>query len=49
MEAFGPPEAAAKHFRAARLEILRGIRDLIDSRIEHLSKSERKGDRIVVE
>jgi hypothetical protein len=48
-EILGPPDSAAKHFREARLEILRGIRELIDHRIEHLSKDHSKGSRIVVE
>jgi hypothetical protein len=48
-EILGPPDNAAKHFREARLEILRGIRELIDHRIEHLSKDHSKGSRIVVE
>jgi hypothetical protein len=48
-EILGPPASAAKHFREARLEILRGIRELIDHRIEHLAKDNSKGSRIVVE
>ena len=48
-ETFGPPEAAAEHFREARLEILRGIREFIDHRIARLSKDKPKGSRIVVE
>ena len=37
------------HFRNARVEFLKGIRSLIDSRIEHLSRAETKGTRVVVE
>ncbi len=48
-ETLGPPETAAKHFREARLEILRGIREVIDHRIEQLSTNKPKGSRIVVE
>jgi hypothetical protein len=48
IETVVPPEGAAKHFREARLEILRGIRELIDYRIERLSKTN-KGGRIAVE
>ncbi len=45
-----PPEAAGKHFREARIEFLRGIRELIDHRIDRLSKHDRdKGRRVVVE
>jgi hypothetical protein len=44
------PEAARKHFRNARLEVLRGMRAVIDYRIEELSKSEgRKGTKVNVE
>ncbi len=48
-DAFGPPEAAAKHFRDARKEVLLGFRELIDARLEQLSRKENKGTRIVVE
>ncbi len=44
-----PPEGAAKHFREARLEMLRGVRELIDHRIHNLSKETGRGSRIVVE
>ncbi len=43
------PENATRHFREARLEFLRGVRELIDYRIERLSKDKSKGSRIVVE
>jgi hypothetical protein len=42
-------EATNDHFRTARVEFLKGIRSLIDSRIEHLSRAETKGTRVVVE
>lgn len=42
-------EATNDHFRNARVEFLKGIRSLIDDRIEHLSKHESKGTRVVVE
>ena len=48
-ESVSPPENAAKHFREARLELLRGVRELIDYRIQDLSREKRKGSRIVVE
>ncbi|MDQ2839850.1 MAG: hypothetical protein M3Y72_02180 [Acidobacteriota bacterium] len=44
-----PPEAAGKHFREARIEFWRGIRELIDRRIDHLSRTGTKGTRVVVE
>lgn len=44
-----PPQAAVKHFREARLEVLRGIRELIDHRIDRLSRTNAQGSRVVVE
>lgn len=48
-ESLAPPEGAAKHFREARLEMLRGIRELVDYRIQDLSRDKTKGSRIVVD
>lgn len=45
----GPPEEARRHFESARLEILRGLRALLDARIERLSRTSRKGEKIKVE
>jgi hypothetical protein len=42
-------EATRGHFRAARVEFLKGLRSLIDDRISNLSAEERKGTRVVVE
>jgi len=42
-----PPEEARRHFEAARLEILKGLRALLDARIERRSQS--KGKKISVE
>lgn len=47
--AFAPPEAASSHFREARIEVLRGIREMIDYRIQRLSRENTRGSRIVVE
>ena len=50
VETLTPPESAGDHFREARLEFLRGIRDLVDHRIDHLSRPKSGGGtRIVVE
>jgi predicted nucleic acid-binding Zn ribbon protein len=43
------PEAAREHFRNARVELLMGLRSLIDERIAHLSKQEVKGAKVTVE
>ena len=37
------------HFRASRIEFLKGIRSLIDDRISRLQRDEPKGTRVVVE
>ena len=47
--ALTPPEEARKHFRESRIEFLRGIRELIDHRIDHLSRRGNQGTRITVE
>jgi len=44
------PEATKQHFRASRIEFLKGIRSLIDQRIEHLSRHQpQHGTRVTVE
>jgi hypothetical protein len=43
----GPPEEARRHFDAARLEFLKGLRALLDARIAHVSKP--RGEKIAVE
>jgi hypothetical protein len=48
-EAFTPPESAGRHFREAHIEMLRGFRELIDHRIEHLSRGKSTGTRVAVE
>jgi hypothetical protein len=45
----GPPEGARKHFETARLEILKGIRAILDARIEQVSKRNRKGEKIEIQ
>jgi len=42
-------EATNDHFRNSRVEFLKGVRSLIDDRINNLSKNESKGTRVVVE
>jgi hypothetical protein len=43
------PHQAMNHFRASRVEFLKGIRSLIDERIAHLSREENKGVHVSVE
>lgn len=45
----GPPEGAKRHFDAARVEFLKGVRAMIDARIDDLSKAEPKGTKLNVE
>lgn len=39
----GPSEEASGHFRSARVEFLKGLRQLIDDRIEGISKKPAAG------
>ena len=38
-----------EHFANSRIEFLKGIRAIIDSRIEHLSRTSGRGAKIAVE
>jgi hypothetical protein len=48
-EAFGVSPKVREHFTNSRIEFLKGIRAVIDSRIEHLSKAGQRGTKIAVE
>jgi len=50
LQHFGPPDPARRHFETARLEFLKGVRAILDARIEHVSKPRRtaKGEKINV-
>jgi len=48
-EAFGVSPNVREHFTNSRIEFLKGIRAVIDSRIEHLSKTGQRGTKIAVE
>ena len=43
------PEGTREHFRNARVEMLKGVRSMLDARIEHLSQQEKKGHKVTVE
>ena len=45
----GGSEEVSNHFRQSRVEFLKGVRALLDDRIEQLGKSGHKGTRVVVE
>jgi len=43
-------DATSEHFRNSRIEFLKGVRSLIDQRIEHLSRHQpRHGTHVTVE
>ncbi len=48
-DAITPPEPARQHFRESRIEFLRGVRSVIDHRIDSLSRRNQSGTRVNVE
>ena len=42
-------DATQNHFRNSRIEFLKGLRSLLDDRIAHLARDERKGTSVPVE
>ncbi len=49
LQRFGPPAEARRHFESARVEFLKGLRALLDERIEQCSKAKARGEKIKVE
>ena len=49
LRAMEPPHDVTQHFRNARVEVLKGIRQMIDYRIEQLERSGQRGQKITVE
>jgi len=49
MRSFGPSESVVEHFRTARIEVLKGIRQMIDDRIERAQAKGAKGTSFGVE
>jgi hypothetical protein len=47
--AISPPENVERHFREARKQALMGLRELIDKRIQELSRTESKGTHVPVD
>lgn len=45
----GPPEEARRHFDAARVEMLKGLRTILDCRIQQATGAKAKGEKIKVE
>ena len=44
-----PPADVSEHFRKARVEMLKGLREMINNRIERLETHEQRGQKINVE
>lgn len=42
------PQGTREHFRNARIEVLKGVRSILDARIERLSQHQ-KGTKVTVE
>jgi hypothetical protein len=49
VRALAPSEEVLAHFRAARVEVLKGLRAAIDAQIERATKEERKGRSVTIE
>ncbi len=43
------PEDTREHFRNARIEVLKGMRTILDARIDRLSQHAQKGTKVTVE
>jgi len=46
---FGPSEPVRRHFAQARLEILKGLRALLDERIGELQKEPARGVKVTID
>jgi hypothetical protein len=44
-----PPDQARRHFETARIEFLKGLRAVLDARIERHSKPKARGQAINIE
>jgi hypothetical protein len=49
LQALEPSPEVCEHFRNARLEVLKGLRQMIDNRIADLSRAAETGRKIDVE
>lgn len=45
----GPSEEVSQHFRAARLEILKGLRAMLDEQITGMNEAPKQGTKFTVE
>ena len=46
---FGPSEPVRKHFSQARLEILKGLRAMLDQRIEDMQRPSSRGTKVTID
>ena len=48
---FGPPEAAKQHFQTARVEMLKGVRAMLDKHIQDITKpaSSSRGAKVSID
>lgn len=49
LQSLEPSTEVREHFRQARLEVLKGLRQMLDNRIAELSRSAETGHKINVE
>ena len=49
LRAFAPSEEVLAHFRAARVEVLKGLRAAIDARMERATHDQQKGKAVTIE
>jgi hypothetical protein len=49
VRALAPSEEVLAHFRAARVEVLKGLRAVIDAQIAQATKDERKGRSVPID
>lgn len=49
VQALAPSDEVLTHFRAARVEVLKGLRAAIDAQLAQAEKRERKGRSVTVE
>lgn len=49
MKKLCPTENVSQHFRAARIEVLKGLRAMIDEQIANLAEQPKQGTKIPVE
>ncbi|MGD0438600.1 MAG: hypothetical protein ABSB86_19235 [Bryobacteraceae bacterium] len=43
------PAKTREHFRNARIEVLKGMRSILDARIQHVSQHDKHGTKVTVE